>query len=347
MRYSIDEQYMFRCITLAKLGQYHASPNPMVGSVLVYKDTIIGEGWHHKAGQAHAEVNCIRSVKPEHQHLIAESTLYVSLEPCAHYGKTPPCAELIIKHKIPKVVIGCIDSFSKVSGKGIEMLQNNGIEVITRILEAECLQLNKHFFTFHNKKRPYITLKWAETADGFIAPIDGHKVMLSNYYAVQKVHQLRTTEQAFLIGFNTAFRDNPYLSNRHWPVDKQPIRIILDPNHNLPEDLHIFNGFQQTIILTKAYEHSSGNNTWITLGDTFSPSIIIQKIYDLGIASVVIEGGNRTLQNFIHAKLWDEAIIFKTTFGISNGTTAPILRFNSYKQQQIDDNTLLHIYALP
>src|SRR5690606_30137428 len=152
-------------------------------------------------------------------------------------------------------------SFSKVSGKGIEMLQENGIEVITGILEEECLQLNKHFFTFHNKKRPYITLKWAETADGFIAPLDGHKVMLSNYFAIQKVHQLRATEQAFLIGFNTAFRDNPYLSNRHWPVDKHPIRIILDPNHNLPEDLHIFNGSQQTIVLTKAYEHSSGNNT--------------------------------------------------------------------------------------
>lgn len=345
MRYSIAEQYMFRCITLAKLGQYHASPNPMVGAVLVHNGTIIGEGWHQKAGQAHAEVNCINSVKPEHQHLISESTIYVSLEPCAHFGKTPPCANLIIAHQIPKVVIGCVDTFSEVSGKGIAMLEAAGIEVITGILAEECKALNKHFFTYHEQKRPHITLKWAESHDGFIAPLAGKKVMLSNHYALTKVHQMRANHNAFLVGYQTARLDNPLLSNRLWPVNQQPISIVLDPNHELPNDLHVFEKNRRTVIFTKNYHNTIADLQWINIGDDFDLKKIISHLYDLGIQSLVVEGGSKTLQQFIDQQLWDEALIFRTNNTIGNGIKAPSIHYTNYQETTLADNTLIHIFA--
>ncbi|MGI4751831.1 MAG: bifunctional diaminohydroxyphosphoribosylaminopyrimidine deaminase/5-amino-6-(5-phosphoribosylamino)uracil reductase RibD, partial [Janthinobacterium lividum] len=225
------EKYMHRCLELAALGAGFVSPNPMVGAVVVHQDKIIGEGYHQKYGKPHAEVNAIKAVFSQHENaadLLKEATIYVSLEPCAHYGKTPPCADLIIQHQIPKVVVGCRDPFVQVDGKGIEKLRNAGIEVVENVLEAECLDLNKRFFTRVLKQRPYIILKWAETADRFFAPEDGRKKWISDPLSKPLVHQWRSEEDAILIGKNTAAADDPQLNNRYQPDAKQPKRVVLD-----------------------------------------------------------------------------------------------------------------------
>ena len=231
---------MHRCLELAQLAAGNTAPNPMVGSVLVHNDKIIGEGYHQVYGQAHAEVNCISSVKPEHQGLIPQSTIYVSLEPCAHFGKTPPCADLIIKHQIPKVVVGCRDPFVQVNGKGIEKLQAAGIEVTVGVLEKECKELNKRFFTFHTEHRPYIILKWAQTADLKIAAEDYGRVLISNAQSNRIVHKWRSEEMAILVGTNTALFDDPELNTRLWPGG-HPIRLVVDMNLRLPSSLKLFN----------------------------------------------------------------------------------------------------------
>jgi diaminohydroxyphosphoribosylaminopyrimidine deaminase/5-amino-6-(5-phosphoribosylamino)uracil reductase len=340
------EIYMKRCLQLAKNGLGTTYPNPLVGSVIVHNGKIIGEGWHKKAGEPHAEVNAINSVK--NKELLSESTIYVSLEPCSHFGKTPPCANLIIEHKIPKVVIGCIDSFSEVAGKGIEKLTNAGCKITLNILEKECLAINKRFFTFHNKKRPYITLKWAETADGFIAPLNNESktsIAISNIYSRQLVHKYRTEERAILVGTNTVLNDNPNLDARDW-FGHHPIRIILDRKNKIPDDFHIKNKKNPTIIFTEEENCVDSENCIyeFSIFDMLLISNILNNLYKKNIQSILVEGGSITLQQFIDNNLWDEARIFSSENNITEGIKKPEFKYNSKQEIKIKNN-LLKIYT--
>ncbi len=318
--------YMHRCIQLAGLAAGHTAPNPMVGSVLVYENRIIGEGYHRQYGQAHAEVNCINSVKQEDKHLIEKSVIYVSLEPCAHFGKTPPCADLIIKNNIPTVVVGCRDPFEQVDGKGIEKLKNAGIEVIAGILENECKELNKRFFTFHAQKRPYIILKWAQSKNQKIANEDFSRVIISNPYTNRLVHKWRSEEAGILIGTNTALQDNPFLNTRNW-AGPDPVRLIVDLSLRLPSTLKIFDKKQKTVIFNTIQYEDLGNLLYYKIDKEVSVvSSVLKACFDLQIQSILVEGGTRLLQSFIDEKLWDEArVIENNELIIDNGLNAPVL----------------------
>ena len=294
----------------------------MVGSVIVHNNTIIGEGWHYQAGKPHAEVNAINSVK--NKNLLKAATIYVSLEPCSHYGKTPPCADLIIQHQIKNVIIGCVDSFSEVSGKGIEKLKNNGCHVTVGVLEQECLNLNKRFFTFHNKKRPYIILKWAETNNGFIAPSNNTEITwITNTYSRQFVHKLRSEEQAILIGTTTAVTDNPKLDARNWNK-KNPIKIVLDKKLRVPTNNSIFNNSQKTIVFTEHAKKNTANIYYEQIDFSENiPQQICSVLYNHNIQSVIIEGGSKTLQTFINTNLWDEANVYTGASTFPSGIVAP------------------------
>lgn len=320
------QSYMQRCLELAKLGAGNVAPNPMVGAVLVYDDRIIGEGYHQQYGQAHAEVNCINSVAKDDIYLIEKSTLYVSLEPCAHYGKTPPCAELIMVKKISNVIIGCRDSYEEVAGKGIENLKAAGINVTVGILEKECLELNKRFFTFHEQQRPYIILKWAQSDNYQIANADFSRVLISNEETNRLVHKWRSEEAGILIGTNAALHDNPSLTARLWKGNN-PTRIVIDMELKLPESLAVFNEEANTIIFNKARQEQKKNISYHKLtGEDIIPQIL-KKLYDLKIQSVLIEGGAKTLQSFIDSNSWDEArVITNHQLQIDNGINAPILQ---------------------
>ncbi|MFV5702816.1 bifunctional diaminohydroxyphosphoribosylaminopyrimidine deaminase/5-amino-6-(5-phosphoribosylamino)uracil reductase RibD [Flavobacterium sp. XS2P12] len=339
----IHEKYIKRCIELAKNGLGTTYPNPLVGSVIVYEDKIIGEGWHKKAGEPHAEVNAVNSVKDKS--LLKKATIYVSLEPCSHFGKTPPCCDLIIKNKIPNVVIGTIDPNVKVAGNGIKKLIEAGIQVTVGILEAECHELNKRFFTFHEKKRPYIILKWAETQDGFIAPLEKNEkkpVWITNLYSRQLVHKWRTEEQAILVGTQTVIDDNPKLNARDWHGNN-PIRLVLDQNNRIPEDGHIFDNRVKTILFSKSKTKIEKENTIFEVID-FEQNIaeqIIKALYQHQIQSVIIEGGRQTLQTFIDTNLWDEARIFIGNVQFTAGTKAPILDKNPFEKYSIDNDELI------
>lgn len=336
------EIYMKRCLQLAKNGLGTTYPNPLVGSVIVHKGKIIGEGWHKKAGEPHAEVNAINSVK--NKELLPESTIYVNLEPCSHFGKTPPCANLIIEHRIPKVVIGCIDSYSEVAGKGIEKLTNAGCKVTLNVLEKECLTINKRFFTFHNKKRPYIILKWAETADGFIAPLINHSktsIAISNPYSRQLVHKYRTEEQAILVGTNTVLNDNPNLDARDW-FGNNPTRIILDRTNKIPANFNVKNKENPTIIFTEEENCLNSENCIyeFSIFDTLLISNILNNLYDKNIQSVIIEGGAFTLQQFIDSNLWDEARVFISENKSVEGIKKPDFNFKPNQKVKIKNNQL-------
>ena len=294
----------------------------MVGCVITHKGVIIGEGWHYKAGEAHAEVNAINSVKDKS--VLKDATIYVSLEPCSHFGKTPPCANLIIQHNIPNVVVGCVDSFSEVSGRGIQMLRNHGCNVIVGVLEKECLALNKRFFTYHNKKRPYIILKWAESIDGFIAPKNNSKITwITNNFSRQLVHKLRTEEQAILVGTNTAIIDNPKLNIRNWKGSKI-VRVILDQTLKIPSENHIYDGSLKTIILTAKKRENKVNLFFEIIDfDKEITSQICNVLYQHKLQSVIIEGGSKTLQSFIKANLWDQAHLYKGVTMFEKGIQAP------------------------
>lgn len=311
----------------------------MVGSVIVHNDSVIGEGWHYQAGQPHAEVNAINSVKDKS--LLKEATIYVSLEPCSHFGKTPPCANLIINYQIPNVVIGCVDSFSEVSGKGIEKLKKNGCNVIIGVLEEECIALNKRFFTYHNKKRPFIILKWAESNDGFIAPINNPEITwITSTYSRQLVHKLRTEEQAILVGTNTAIIDNPKLDARTWN-GYNPIRIVLDRTLKVPTNNHLFDGSVKTIVITEIKKHNSENLFFEAIN--FSENIPLQicdALYKHKLQSVIIEGGSQTLQSFIDTDLWDETHIFKGTSIFKDGIKTPKFKGNIIDSITIKEDTL-------
>jgi len=317
---------MHRCLELAGLAAGHTVPNPMVGSVLVYENRIIGEGYHRQYGQAHAEVNCINGVKEENKHLTEKSVIYVSLEPCTHFGKTPPCADFIIKNKIPTVVVGCRDPFAPVDGKGIEKLKNAGIEVISGVLENECKELNKRFFTFHTKKRPYIILKWAQSKNQKIAEADFSRVLISNAYTNREVHKWRSEEAGILIGTNTALQDNPSLNTRNWTCP-QPVRLIVDLNMRLTSTLQIFDKKQKTVIFNTIKYEDQGNLLYYKIDkDVSVVSNILTACFDLQIQSILVEGGSRLLQSFIDEQLWDEArVIENSELIIDNGLNAPVL----------------------
>jgi len=342
---NIHEKYIKRCIELAKNGLGKTYPNPMVGSVIVLNDSIIGEGWHKKAGEPHAEVNAINSVSDKS--LLKDATIYVSLEPCSHYGKTPPCANLIVENGIPNVVIGVIDKNSIVSGLGVKHLQNNGCNVIVGVLEQECKELNKRFFTFHTKKRPFIILKWAETADGFIDKLrdeDSEKSpnWISNTYSQQFVHKMRAEESAILVGTTTALNDNPTLNIRSW-VGDNPIRIVLDRTLKIPSNYNLFDESTQTIVFTeKQFKKSIYNNVQFEVIN-FSenlPKQICDVLFKYEIQSVIIEGGSKTLQSFIDVNLWDEAFVFvgETTF--KTGLEAPKLKKAPIEIKKISTDVL-------
>lgn len=339
----IHEKYIERCIQLAKNGLGTTYPNPMVGSVIVYEDTIIGEGWHKKAGEPHAEVNAINSVKDKS--LLKKATIYVSLEPCSHFGKTPPCSDLIIKNEIPQVVIGTVDPNVKVAGNGIKKLIEAGIKVTVGVLEKECHELNKRFFTFHQKKRPYIILKWAESQDGFISPkvkSEQKPVWITNSYSRQLVHKWRSEEQAILVGTQTVIDDNPKLDVRDW-TGNNPVRIVLDQKNRIAENSQVFDNQIQTIVFSKTTTNINKENLIFDIVD-FEKNIASQvadSIYKHQIQSVIIEGGRQTLQTFIDANLWDEARVFKGNILFKEGTRAPILSGSYLEKHLIGQDELI------
>lgn len=339
----IHEKYIRRCIELAKNGLGTTYPNPLVGSVIVYDGKIIGEGWHKKAGEPHAEVNAIKSVKDKT--LLKKATIYVSLEPCSHFGKTPPCCNLIIENEIPNVVIGTVDPNIKVAGNGIKTLLDAGIKVTVGILEEDCYELNKRFFTFHEKKRPYIILKWAESQDGFIAPIEKSEkkpIWITNSFSRQLVHKWRSEEQAILVGTQTVIDDNPKLDVRDWK-GHNPVRIVLDQNKRIPNSSQILDNQTKTIVFSKSKTTIEKENTIFENID-FKENIAIQiaqVLYKHQIQSVIIEGGSQTLQTFIDAKLWDESRIFIGKIDFITGIKAPSLAKKNFEKSTISNDELI------
>ncbi|PWU03407.1 MAG: bifunctional diaminohydroxyphosphoribosylaminopyrimidine deaminase/5-amino-6-(5-phosphoribosylamino)uracil reductase RibD [Bacteroidetes bacterium] len=315
------EAYMKRCLQLASAALGQVAPNPLVGALLVHQGRIIGEGYHEKFGGPHAEVNCLTSVAEADRKLISESTMFVSLEPCAHFGKTPPCADRIIKEQIPHVVIGCRDPFPEVDGKGIEKMRAAGIDVEVGILEKECWEMNRRFFVFHTRHRPYIILKWAQTSDGFMANEDYSRLYISNELTNKVVHKWRSEEASILVGTRTALFDDPELSTRNWP-GKNPIRLVIDMDLSLPTSLKLFNGEIPTIVFNQhrnnieeldhiklfRQEHEGPNLFYYEVTkDSSLVHQIMNALYHLKIQSVIVEGGARILQSFIEEDCWDEA----------------------------------------
>ncbi len=342
-----DKIFMKRALELALLGQGNVSPNPMVGAVLVHKNTIIGEGYHRQYGTAHAEVNAINNVFEKHknaENLLKESTIYVTLEPCAHFGKTPPCADLIIKHQIQKVVIGCRDSFDAVDGKGIEKLKKAGIDIVLGVLEQECKLINKRFFTRISKQRPYVILKWAETNNGYFAPSDGRQKWISGKEAKILAHQWRSEEDCILVGKATAEIDNPQLNVR-LVAGKNPKRAVIDKNLSLPLNLHLFDNRQETFVFNQLKTDVSGNTKYISIEDFdyFLPQYILYQLYLQDIQSIIIEGGVKTLELFIQSNLWDEARIFKSPDNWENGIKSPKIERKKTSIQKIGKDDLLII----
>ncbi len=336
--------YMKRCLELAEAGRGKVAPNPLVGSVLVYDDKIVAEGFHQKFGEAHAEVNCINSLKDTS--ILPHCTLYVNLEPCSHFGKTPPCANLIIQSGIKKVVIGMSDPNELVAGKGIQILKDAGIEVITGILEEECKWLNRRFIKYITKKEPYIILKWAQTLSGYIAP-DANKMSKEEFeqarhitgFIVQKqVHKWRTEEDAILVGSNTALLDNPALNARAW-VGRNPLRIIVDRNLKLPLDLKIFDNSQETWIINKKEEKNNSLTSWLKYEESVDwMDFVKRKMFEAGKQSLIIEGGLQVLTHVIESGNWDEAQVFYTPAHISEGVKAPSIHGVLRESGELDNS---------
>ena len=328
MSYS-DEQFMQRCLQLAALGEYYVAPNPMVGAVIVSADgRIIGEGWHRRYGGPHAEVNAFASVKSEDEPLLSEATIYVSLEPCSHFGKTPPCADLIVRKGVKRVVIACLDPNPLVAGNGVRKLREAGIEVESGIMENEARQLNKRFFCLHEKHRPYIILKWAQSADGFIAPLNqqrGERVVFSTPQTKLLVHKMRAENMAILVGVNTIISDNPRLLTTHWQ-GRNPLRIVLDSHNRIPKD---------AIVLT------DGNLTWVITGDTKWESAVKQ-MAERNIHSVLVEGGAKVLQSVLQSGIYDELHIeINPKVYLKEGIKAPAVDTLNFDFEELDGNKLL------
>ena len=333
-----NEFYLNRCIKIAKKGIGKVSPNPLVGCVIINNNEIIGEGYHEKYGDKHAEVNAINNVKNKDQ--LKTSTLFVNLEPCCHHGKTPPCVDLIIKYKIPNVVIGSIDPFSKVQGKGIDKMREYGIKVTTNTLKEESENLNRRFFTFHNKKRPYIILKWAESSDGFIAPKNQKEPFwMTNKESKKLTHQWRAEEDAILIGRITAEKDNPLLTVRE-TQGNNPIRILIDRNLKISKKLKIFNDDSKTIIFNDKISEYLNTNTFLKVNFNKIISNILKELYLQEVQSIIIEGGTKTIQSFINEDLWDEARIFSTEKILNDGVLAPKINGKLITKKKIKNNNL-------
>lgn len=334
MLVKIHEKYIKRCIEIAKNGLGTTRPNPMVGCVIVHNNTIIGEGFTSPYGGNHAEVNAINSVKDKS--ILNQSILYVTLEPCSHYGKTPPCSHLIIDHQIPEVVIGTVDIHSKVSGKGIEKLKASGCKVSVGVLEKACQWHHKRFFAFHQKQRPYIILKWAETLDGFIAPNyknEQKPVWITNEFSRQLVHQWRAQEHAILVGSTTVLEDNPLLTIRDW-TGQNPIRIVIDKKKKLPKTSNIFNSDAETFVFSESDIDFKANIA----------SQICSLLHQKNIQSVIIEGGKKTLQTFVNENLWDEARVFTGNVMFNQGLKAPVFSGKLQSTQQLNKD-ILNIYT--
>ena len=340
-----DEKYMRRCIQLAENGFCTAPPNPTVGAVIVCRGRIIGEGYHIRCGEGHAEVNAIASVKDES--LLKESVIYVSLEPCSHYGKTPPCADLIISKKIPRVVIGCVDPFPLVSGRGIKKLREAGVEVSVGVLEEECWDLIRRFVTFNLKRRPYVTLKWAESADGFIDVNreGGNPVVLSTPLTSVYVHKQRAENKAILVGRRTALLDNPSLTVRHW-YGSNPLRVVIDRQLTLPRTLRLFDGTVHTLVFTEKDCPTSNGVTFVKTD--FSQDIlpqILQELYDRKIQSLLVEGGSRLLQSFLDDGLWDEIYIEQARTELQEGVNAPCVPTGHAVDFSLRDGVVVRHYV--
>lgn len=337
---------MQRCIEIATYGFGNVAPNPMVGAVITYNNEIIGEGYHQKYGEAHAEVNAINSLKDKH--LLSKSTLYVNLEPCSHYGKTPPCADLIIKHKIPKVVIGSTDTFTKVHGRGIEKLKLAGIDVTCGILEKESRELNRRFFTYHETKKPYVILKWAQTLDGFIDAVRIKNTPLQPLWITNKtartlVHRWRSEEQSIMVGTNTAAKDNPKLNVRDW-AGKNPLRVLLDKNLRLDRNLNLFDNSVKTIVFTEKNIASDANTNFVRVNfDETLLITILEYLYHQNIQSIIIEGGAQLLNSFIKQNLWDEARVFIGDISFGSGVKAPDFS-GKYSEKSDFGDSRLYIY---
>lgn len=334
---------MQRALDLAQLSRGSVSPNPLVGCVVVHNNIIIGEGRHEKYGEAHAEVNAVASVKD--QSLLKDSTVYVNLEPCSHFGKTPPCADLLVKHQIKKVVIANMDPNPLVSGKGIQKLKDAGIEVVTGVLKAKGNELNKRFFTFIEQKRPYIILKWAETADGFIARENFDSKWISNEQSRQLVHKWRSEEDAVLVGTATALHDNPALTVRDWS-GRNPVRIVLDRYGRLPKTLTLFDGQQQTICYTVTKSETQKNLDFVKLNESSFQQDLLDDLFKRNIQSVIIEGGATTLQQFINNEFWDEARVFTSDKEFGSGITAPQFNGNLISTESVSTD-ILTVYTNP
>lgn len=349
-----DQIYMSRCIQLARCGQIGAAPNPMVGALIVCHDRIIGEGYHIRCGQPHAEVNAFRCVSDES--LLPHSTLYVSLEPCAHFGKTPPCARLVVEKRVKRVVVGCEDPFVKVRGKGIEIIRQAGIEVEVGVLEQECIHLNRRFFTFHTKHRPFITLKWAQTSDGLmglrptLAP--SAPLRISTPQTMRRVHHLRATHSAILVGYNTALLDNPSLTTRHWG-GPSPLRIVIDPRGQLPTSLNLFDTSAPTIVFGyKPNERTASlpNVEYCPLSATGNIyAQIFDQLYQRNIQSVLVEGGRQTLIDLMGLGLWDEMHVEHSAISAPQDTThsatpvyAPNIGLQPKSTELLGSSTILH-----
>ena len=332
---------MRRALQLARLGAGHTSPNPMVGAVIVGPGgEIIGEGWHRQCGEAHAEVNAVASVADDS--LLKDSTLYVTLEPCSHYGKTPPCANLIIERGIPRVVVGCLDPFVKVAGRGVKMLQEAGVEVIVGVLEQECRELNRRFMTAHTLGRPWVQLKWAQTADGFIAlpPEAGENPLhMSTPVTMRLMHRQRALCDAIVVGANTARIDNPSLTTRYWP-GRSPLRVILSRNLSIPDNLNLLTDGLPTIVYNGVKNETVGAVEYVQM-DTTSPQAWLEDLYRRKVTSVMVEGGTRVLQDMIEAGAWDEARIETSPRRVGQGVVAPHITGHQIVHRIIDGNSII------
>lgn len=336
-----DEHYMLRCLELARMGVGLVSPNPLVGCVIVKDEKIIGEGWHQHYGGAHAEVNAVNSVVDKDQ--LAGSTVYVNLEPCSHFGKTPPCTDLLIANKVGRVVIANTDTNKLVAGKGIEKLKAAGIEVVQGVREEQGRVLNKRFFTFHEKQRPYIILKWAQTLDGFVARSNYESKWISNELSRQVVHKWRSEEDAVLVGTKTAAHDNPVLTVRNWS-GRNPVRIVIDRFLRLPDKLLLFDGSVKTICYNVLKHEEHPNLLLFRLPELNFLESLLEHLVSSGIQSVIVEGGSTTLSLFINAGCWDEARVFTATRQFYAGITAPAFTGTLVAEERFENDTL-RIYS--
>ena len=344
MRLESHTKYMRRALELAALGLGAVSPNPLVGCVIVHEDRIIGEGWHGRFGGPHAEVNAISSVTSKE--LLSESTLYVNLEPCAHHGKTPPCADLIISSGIKKVVVSNLDPNPLVAGKGISQLKHAGVSVLEGILESEGQFLNRRFFTFFSKQRPYIILKWAETADGFMARLNHDSKWISNQSSRKLVHQYRAQEDAIMVGKNTAYYDNPQLTVRHWEGE-HPIRVVLDAKISLGIDLHLFDGKVPTLCYNHLKNEKRTNLEFVQGPETGFLEFVLKDLCQRNIQSILVEGGSQLLSNLLRLDLWDEARIFISLIKFEQGLEAPKPPTVLADERKIDGDLLRTYYHAP